>query len=42
MTLFNKYYDHYKATFDFEMLLTKSGTTYQQAYEKEHESEKWF
>jgi len=42
LTLFNKYYDHYKNTFDFEMLLEKSGTTYKAAYEKAHESEKWF
>ena len=42
MTLFNKYYDHYKNTFDFEMLLKTSGTTYQKAYDKAHESDEWF
>lgn len=42
MTLFNRYYDSYKQLFDFEMLCQKTGTTYKKAYEKAHESEKWF
>lgn len=42
LTLFNRYYDSYKQLFDFEMLCYKTGTTYQKAYEKAHESEKWF
>lgn len=42
LTLFNKLYDHYKNTFDFEMMLYKTGTTHKQAYEKSQESDKWF
>lgn len=42
LTLFNKYYDHYKTTFDFELMLYKTGTTYRKAYEKTQESDKWF
>lgn len=42
LTLFNKLYDHYKQTFDFEMMLYKSGLTHTEAYNKSQESDKWF
>ena len=42
LTLFNRYYDNYKALFDFEMLCYKTGTTYQKAHDKATESERWF
>jgi len=37
LTLFNKCYDCYKDDFDFEMLLRKTGTTYEKAYQKSQE-----
>lgn len=44
LTLFNKLYDHYKANFDFEMMLYKSGTTYKKAIAKAIKDEygEWF
>lgn len=42
LTLFNKYYDQYKELFDFEMMLTRTATTYAKAHEKANESDKWF
>ena len=41
LTLFNKLYDHYKNNFDYELMLTKSGTTYSQAYNQAQKSEEW-
>ena len=37
LTLFNKLYDSYKEDFDFEMMLTKTGTTHEQAFKKSQE-----
>lgn len=42
LTLFNKLYDHYKNLFDFELMLSKTGTTYKKAYEKANESDRYF
>lgn len=42
MTLFNKLYAHYKCTFDYELLLKKTGTTYEEAWKKSQEAEEWF
>lgn len=40
--MFNKLYSHYKATWDFEMRLTKANMTYADAWEKSQEDEEWF
>lgn len=42
ITLFNKLYKHYKNTFDFEMMLRQTGTTYAEAYKKSNDAELWF
>jgi len=44
MTLrkFMRFYQHYKDTFDIEMRLYKSNTTYAEAEAKAIQSEQWF
>lgn len=41
LNLFYKLYKHYKDTFDIEMLLKNSNTTYQQLKNKTQKSELW-
>lgn len=38
---FNKFYDSYKLTFDLELRLTASNTTYAELRAKQLESEEW-
>ena len=40
-TTFFKFYKHYKNTFDIELILTKTGTTYSDAYKRSQEAEEW-
>ena len=42
LTLFNKLYAHYKASFDLELRLKQTNTTYEEAYEKANKAEEWF
>ena len=42
LTTFNKLYGHYKSTWDFEMMLFKSGTTHEQAFIDAQKAEEWF
>ena len=42
LTMFNKLYKHYKDNFDFEMMLTVTGTTYEKVYEKAQHADDWF
>lgn len=42
LTTFNKLYQHYKDTFDAEMILTASHTTYAKVRQKSFESDKYF
>lgn len=42
LTLFNKLYKHYKNTFDFELRLRQTNTTYEEAYKKSNDAEEWF
>lgn len=42
LTLFNKLYAHYKDTFDIEMRLKNTNTTYAEAWEKSQKDEEWF
>lgn len=42
ITLFNKLYQHYKNTFDYELALRLSGTTYAEAADKANKAELWF
>ena len=42
VTTFNKLYKHYKDTFDLELMLTQSRTTYAKAYELQQQEEEWF
>lgn len=42
LTTFNKLYQHYKDTFDREMILTASHTTYKKIQLKSYESDKYF
>lgn len=42
LTMFNKFYKNYKDTFDLELMLQKTGTTYAQAYKKAQDSDEWF
>lgn len=42
LTFFNRCYDNYKNEYDREMLLEKTGTTYQKAWEKSQETDKYF
>lgn len=43
LNLFLKLYKHYKDTFDIELALTKSGTTYAEAERKAYKQEtSWF
>lgn len=41
LTTFNKYYKHYKDTFDYEMRLTKADITYAEAYAKTQKNDEW-
>ena len=40
-TTFFKYYKHYKNTFDYEMLLARSGITYSEAFKRSQDAEEW-
>ncbi len=40
--LFNRLYQHYKNTFDYELMLRLSGSTYERAVQKANEAEDWF
>ena len=42
MTLFNKFYGHYKDHWDYEMSLRKANITYREAYIKSQRTEEWF
>lgn len=42
LRLFLKFYQCYKDTFDLEMLMKASNTTYKKIKEKQEESDKWF
>lgn len=42
LTLFNRLYKHYKNSFDLEMRLKNSGTTYEEAYQKLNDAQEWF
>lgn len=42
ITMFNRLYGHYKDTWDFEMMLTRTGTTHKDAYVRSQKSEEWF
>ena len=42
VTTFNKFYKHYKNTWDIEMRLFKSNTTYAELYVKSQKEEEWF
>ena len=44
MTLatFNKLYSHYKSTWDLEMLMWHTKTTYAEVEKKNAEAEEWF
>lgn len=41
LTMFNRMYKHYKDDFDLELLLHKSGMTYEQAFTKAQQDEEW-
>lgn len=42
LTIFNKFYQHYKDNWDLEMLMTVSRKTYKDVHEKQQQSEEWF
>lgn len=42
LRLFLKYYQCYKNTFDLEMMMKASNTTYRKIKEQQEESDKWF
>lgn len=42
LTTFFRLYANYKRTFDYEMLLTRSGITYSEAYQRQQKAEEWF
>ena len=42
LTLFNKLYQHYKNSFDLELRLKYTGTTYEEAYKKAEKAQEWF
>lgn len=42
LTNFNRLYAEYKKIFDFELLLKKTGTTYEKAEEKAQKADEWF
>lgn len=42
LTIFNKFYQHYKDNWDLEMLMTVSRKTYKDVREKQQQSEEWF
>ena len=42
LTTFNKFYKHYKDTFDLETRLRNANMTYQEAFRKTQKSEEWF
>ena len=41
ITTFNKLYKHYRDTFDLELRLRNSNTTYAEAYRKAQEQDRW-
>ena len=42
LNAFNKLYQHYKNSFDMELMLNRYRTTYQEYEEKQMENEEWF
>ena len=40
--MFNKLYEHYKNTWDFEARLMQNNTTYAEHYIKSQQDEEWF
>ena len=42
LRLFNKLYKHYKNDFDLEMRLKKANMTYEEAYYKTNQDDRWF
>lgn len=42
LTTFNKLYQHYKDTFDRELMLKAAGWTYKKQQQKSYESDQYF
>lgn len=40
--MFNKFYEHYENTWDFEMRLSKANMTHEEAFVKSQKEEEWF
>jgi hypothetical protein len=40
--MFNKFYEHYENTWDFEMRLSKANITHEEAFVKSQKEEEWF
>lgn len=40
--MFNRLYACYKADWDNEMMMTRAGMTYAEAYRKSQQQEEWF
>ena len=41
LTMFTKFYEHYKNDFDCEMRLKNANLTYSEAFEKSQKEEEW-
>ena len=42
LVMFNKLYQHYKNTYDNELILQRQRMTYAEAWEEQQKAEEWF